>query len=86
MTSYEQSGGVAEETEQQSVDVAHSCANVWDVMDLKKFCNFRKVTGRHLKKFGSVQYRYDLDMAPIPSALTPETSMRVIPKILESAF
>lgn len=59
VTSCEKSSGVVEATEQQNVDVAHSCANLWDVIDLKKFCNFSKVVERHLKKFGSVQYRFD---------------------------
>ena len=56
--------------------------DAWENVNLDNLFKLTKLGEKHIKKFNSTEIRYEVEIARLPSILTPEKSMQLMPKIL----
>ena len=56
----------------------------WGALD--NLFNLKKTGERKIKKFNSTELRYEVEIASLPSVLSPDESIEALPKILEKVF
>ena len=84
----DQEGG-AESSDEEGVthdtpvkDKDDECADAWKNVNLDNLFKLTKLGERPIKKFNSVEIRYEVEVARLPCILTPDKSMLMMPVIL----
>lgn len=60
--------------------------NIWELMDLEQLFKLTKKGEKNLENFNTVRCSNRLEVARLPCTLFGETSIRILPKILEKVL